>query len=242
MELKNLVELLYTAYQRFTTVQVSWSYAYNVALMQVAEQRWVEMNPPGSVAVLTAALTTEAKHNTQVQTQKRVWWQKPACWREEQVVGNKNSTTTILCDGQWWSFSSSQNTLYTNAAPDEEWLRSGMRVEKGHPPDLRELIIAVPFLDPSFLLTSHQLEFVAEGVHAERAAVQVRAVYHKRQEYLHEAFFWATADEYRLLIDKEYGVLLRYAAIINGTEYAVSAIEHIVFDAPIPPETFVFTI
>ena len=241
MELKNLVELLYTAYQRFTSIQVAWHYEYSVHMMQVAQRRWVEMNPPGSVAMLTSQ-STEAIYNTQVQVQNHIWWQKPASWRKEWQLGNKDKTTIILCNGQWWSFSDpNRNILYTNVTPDKEWLHSGIHIVTGHPPDLQQLIVEDPLLDPSFLLTSHHLEPTADSVHIGREAVQVRAVYQKGQDYIPEAFFWATADEYHLLIDKEYGILLRYAAILDGAEYAVSSVKHVVFDALIPAETFVFT-
>jgi hypothetical protein len=237
VELKSLVELLYTAHQRFTSLQVSWRYHYDLQGMQIAEQRWVDMNPPGSVAMLSS-LVAPATHSTYVL--KRLWWQKPDCWREEQQSGeNQHSTTTILCRGEWWSFSSGEDTVYTNTAPAEKHIRSGMRIEKGHPPDLQQLIMGVPLLDPSFLLTSHALKIVSVHEHAGREVVQVSAVYEKRQEYLYEPFFWATADEYQLLIDAEYGILLRYAATLDGREYAVSSVEHIVFNAPIPPEIFV---
>lgn len=204
--------------------------------MQAAEQRWMDMNPPGSVAMLTS-LAASATRITDVR--KRLWWQKPDCWREEQQLGeNRHTTTTILCRDAWWAFRSGEEMLYTNTTLIEQHRRSGMRIEKGHPPDIQQLTMGVPLLDPSFLLTSHALEIIGVGEHAGREAVHVRATYQKRKDHLHDAFFWATADEYRLLIDAEYGVLLRYAGLLDGSAYAVSSVEHIAFDAPIPPETF----
>ena len=147
MELKTLVELLYTAHQRFKTLQLSWNYQIDLPRMQIAERRWVDMNPRGSMTMLTSLAADASAPN---RVQRRVWWQKPACWREEQQTGDGNHTTTILCHGQWWSFSSGNNLVYTNAVPDEAALHFGLKVEKGHPPDLQQVVLAVPMLDPSF--------------------------------------------------------------------------------------------
>ena len=103
MELKNLVELLYTAHRRFTTIQVAWQYKYNSQLMHIAETRWVSMNPPGSVAMLTSP--THQATQVQLEVQKQLWWQKPNCWREEWKGHDSRNTITVLCDGDWWAFS-----------------------------------------------------------------------------------------------------------------------------------------
>ncbi len=48
------------------------------------------------------------------------------------------------------------------------------------------------------------------------------------------------ADEYRLLVERERGVVLRAAALLEGEEFWASEFEELVFDEELPRETFVF--
>ncbi len=235
MTLETLITLLYTAHRRFTSIQLDWRYRYTPSVMQIATQRYIDMNPPGSVAMLTSATP---QSTDEFEVWRRVWYQKPACWREEQHMHNSRYIT-ILCEDSWWSFSS-PNTLHTNVPFEDAPSNLTVLVEQGHPADIQDSLLDVPLLDPSFLLMSHAFEILGTQHHAEREAIHVRATYQKHKESLYDAFFWATADEYYLLVDKEYGILLRYAARLNDTEYAVSAVDRVVFNAPIPPQTFVF--
>lgn len=239
MTLDRLVALLYTAHQNFTSIELDWRYRYIPAVMDVAQQRWLDMNPRGSVAMLTSTVP-HSTPTAEVEVQRQLWYQKPDCWREEEHTADHHRRLTILCENRWWSFTSRHKVLYTNVSPKDAPANSRGHVEHGQPPDIQDVLLNVPLLDPSFLLVSHALEILGTQHHAGREAIQVRATYQKRQEYLHEAFFWATANAYHLLVDKEYGILLRYAAQLNGMEYAISDVERVVFDAPIPPKTFVF--
>jgi hypothetical protein len=127
--------------------------------------------------------------------------------------------------------------------PLDQWSQMGIRqVREARAPKLEDQLDGVQLLDPSFLLTSHDLQPIANVSHAEREAVQVRAIYQKGKNRLHEAFFWATADTLDLLVDREYGILLRYAALFNGREYAVSSVEQVTFDEPIPESVFEFSV
>lgn len=248
MHLKDLPHLLYTAHRRYTSVQVRWTYRYSRTVMRIALERWEKMEGGGNAAGFLMSLEASTDENTSsgiVQKQmdgvrRQVWWQKPSCWREERTWEHTSDTLTILCDEQWWLFS--KNHLTTNAADADRWSQAGIHVKKSMVPnEISSHTFNVPLLDPSFLLATHELEPVSETVHAGRPAIEVRGTWEKRIDTLHEAYFWATADEYRLLVDQEYGILLRYAAVIDGEEYAVSSVEEVVYDQPIPPETFVFS-
>jgi hypothetical protein len=72
--------------------------------------------------------------------------------------------------------------------------------------------------------------------------VQARAIYRKGRDRIPDAIFWATADEYDLVVDKEYGVLPRYAARLKGQEFAVTEVDRVIFDEPIPEEVFSLTL
>ena len=71
-----------------------------------------------------------------------------------------------------------------------------------------------------------------------RAALQVRGVARGRQTMTRDPVFWMAAEEYAFLVDAERGILLRYAAMNNGQEFAVAAVEQVVFDEPIPVSLF----
>jgi outer membrane lipoprotein-sorting protein len=106
---------------------------------------------------------------------------------------------------------------------------------------VEDVLNEVPLLDPAFLLASHELEPGADVQYLGREALQMRAVPRQGKEAARDPFFWGGADDYELLVDKERGVLLRYAARLRGQDIAVAAVERVVFDAPILDDVFVFT-
>lgn len=236
MKLGDLLELLYTSYNRFQTVQMTWQYRYDEPSMNRVQERWAAQFPPGSVGILKSSVAAESERSNEVKVYRKLWWRKPACWRDEQQTNGRGNSVTIHCDGMWW-VSFSTGIFYTN---DPRNVQGRQNVQQGHPPALEDLIRNVPLLDPAFLLATHKLDFMGETVHANRPVLRVRATYQKAKDRLHEAFFWASADQYDLLVDKEYGILLRYAALLDGQEFAVASVDSVVFDAPISDEVFAF--
>jgi hypothetical protein len=113
------------------------------------------------------------------------------------------------------------------------WRQKSARVER--------LVDEQPFLDPSFLLSTHILHVEGSTTHAGREAIRVKAIPRKSKETLAPEPFWVEADEYELLVDKERGILLRYSAKLDGHEYAADAAESVVFDELIPESVFSFT-
>lgn len=219
-ELRDLIALLYTARESFNTVHVRWRYTVDPDAMNSLMQRLADQQPPGSTATLTATSQTQHTETTS-RFDLRLWWRKPGCWRDENQ-GSGYILGTILCDGRAFSFD----------PHTQRWQPSTSNVV------LEDRLDDVPLLDPSFLLTSHDLRPLAETVHTGREAVQVQAIYRKGKSRIYEPVFWTTADEYALLVDKERGVLLRYAAKLNGQEVAVAAVDHIEFDEPVADAVF----
>lgn len=242
MERRDLLELLYTARERYTSLQVAWQYHYDDDAMKRVLERWSAQQPPGSTAAVHAeAASAPPAQRRSTTLRRRVWWQKPGCWRDEMDTTTGGSMQTILCDDQWWSFLSGTGTLYTNVTPLDQWKRLGLHdVRTATPPTLESRIDDVPLLDPSFLLASHALEPLETVQHVGRKAVRVRATYRKGKDRLYESIFWATADEYELWVDAEYGILLRYSATLAGHEFAVASVDHVVFNAAIPDDVFTF--
>ncbi|GAB4519930.1 MAG: hypothetical protein OHK0046_29510 [Anaerolineae bacterium] len=72
-----------------------------------------------------------------------------------------------------------------------------------------------------------------------RAAFQLEAAYRKGHSTTQvEDVFWAAADSYKLLIDKERGILLRYDAVHDGETYASAYVEGVTFNESIPDSIF----
>jgi hypothetical protein len=65
MIISQLLELLYTARNRFSTIQVSWRYWYRPDLMSAAQDKWMAQQPPGNVAVLSSISAKEKESETQ---------------------------------------------------------------------------------------------------------------------------------------------------------------------------------
>jgi hypothetical protein len=215
---------------------MDWQYRYDEPSLNRVQERWAAQFPPGSVGILKSGLVVDSESSDEVKVYRKLWWRKPSCWRDEQQIDGRGNSITVLCDGAWWAAGSS-GVFYTDVPSKMPGVAV---VQSEHPPALEDLIRAVPLLDPAFLLATHKLAFVANAVHADRPVIQVRATYQKGKNSLHEAFFWASADQYNLLVDQEYGILLRYAALLDGQEFAVASVENVVFDAPIPDEVFAF--
>jgi hypothetical protein len=208
-------------------------------------QKRFSRNPSGSMAVLTSKSVKDKQERPSEQIYRnKVWWQKPTCWRSERHHDNE-LLTEILCEGSWWTHSSSLNKLITNIEPQEK--SHGIRVrnkrlsEGEAVPSLEDNIKDVPIVDPSFLLAIHDLHPKENFMHAGREAVRVRSFSRRGRDYSWEPFFWSGADEYELLVDRERGILLRYSASYGGQEYAIAAVEEVFFDEPISQEVFSFT-
>ena len=245
MELGDLLELLYTAHNRFFSIQVTWQYGYRVDIMNEALEKWAAQYPPGSVSALKSKSAQGTQNENEMKIRWRVWWQKPSCWRDEDQIEGQGTTTRIFCEGRWWSFNSASRKLYTNVVPQEK--SPHLRIHDSKSPTgarfthLEDVINEVPLLDPSFLLASHDLQPMESTVYAEQDAVRVRAVFRKGKDVARDPFFWGAADEYELLVAKEQGILLRYAAKLRGQEFAIASVDHVVFDEPIPESVFSFT-
>jgi outer membrane lipoprotein-sorting protein len=245
MKPSNLLELLYTARNRFSSIQITWQYMVKMDLMNEVHQKWASRFPFSSVAMLTSKnLKDEEETSREWITRNKVWWQKPTCWRIERHQDN-GIQTEILCDGCWWFYTSSLKKLITNIEPQEKSpglrIRRIRRLEREVIPNIEDAIRDVPIVDPSFLLAIHDMQPEEKVMHVGREAVRVRSYPRKGREYSWEPVFWSGADEYEFLMDRERGILLRYSAIYGGQEYAVAEVEDVIFDELIPEKVFSFT-
>jgi hypothetical protein len=90
-------------------------------------------------------------------------------------------------------------------------------------------------LDPAPLLGLYRFAIEGMAVALGREAVHVRA---KRRSAVRAHDFGPLADELDLIVDRERGVLLRVAVVVDGDELSAIEIVDVAFDEPVPPETF----
>ena len=90
-------------------------------------------------------------------------------------------------------------------------------------------------LDPAPLLGEYRFDISGETTMLGRAAVVVQA---RRRSGSRSHDFGPLADELAVVVDRERGVLLRVAVMVEERELAVDKITEVAFDEPIPPETF----
>jgi outer membrane lipoprotein-sorting protein len=244
MHLNDLLELLYTARKRFSSIQVSWQYRYNRGLMNAAQERWFSQQPPGSVGVLKSENVEKAGYPSESEQviRRRVWWRKPSCWRREEQAAR--TMVKILCEDRFWIYWAAGGKLYTNVMPEDKrpelQIIQRKRRQGEQFTDLSQELREVPVIDPSLLLATHDLQLVENTVFAGRKAVRVQGVFRKGRAPGWEPHFWSFADEHEFLVDLERGILLRYAARFKGQEFAVAAVDEVIFDEPIPDSVFSF--
>lgn len=99
-----------------------------------------------------------------------------------------------------------------------------------------------PLLEPSMLDQHLEVELyvIAEQRVSGRDAIEIRAAVESWKYPLLGLFFKDGAHEYRLVADKETGVLLKFAALNSDREFFSLTAQAIDFDVSIPDETFNF--
>ena len=241
MNLKDLLELLYTARSRFSSLQMEWEYRYRADLTDAAVQELARASS-GSTGIVRARAEEAAPPAQESSVLWKLWWQKPGCWRDEQH--SREMSLRIFCRGEWFRYGSGGAGLTTNVEPAKDWpavqlsrtpLRPGRQT-----PSLEEAVQDYPGVDPSFLLATHDLEVLGESEYAGRRALRVRGVYRRGKDLPWEPFFWKLAEAQEFLVDVERGVLLRYTSWVGGQRLAQAAVQRVVFDQPIPEEVFSF--
>ncbi len=240
---RDIRDLLARASASFDTIVVDWLAEYDTALLQHAADRSTpdraRLLAMGALARLEAPDPQPGVgEDRRFRHEWRAWWRKPACWRDDIVWQNGATAVSIVCDAAASSFISPRRTLYTSERPHGTLARLraalGPRADH-HVPRLEDRLQQVPLVEPSFLATGWQLAALGEDRHAGRAVVRVRAT---RLDTTSRPALWDYVQEYDLLVDRERGVLLRYAGLVDGKEAGVMSVRSVRFDEPIPDDVF----
>ena len=213
-ELRDVLELLYTARSRFRTIRLELRAVRNPRAEQEATQRFQTGGARVGQVVLAAGEVPE-----RTETVLHVAAEPPARWRVEREDAQGSSLTVV--DGDtWWMYHPAMGAITNHGDPDHQ---AGTASE------------ATPLLDPSPLLAT--LELTVAGVNEEGIELKGRRRRDVSGPWDHLSF---GADEHRLLVHRERGVLLRAVSLAEGTELSRVEVVSIEFDVELPAATFTF--
>jgi outer membrane lipoprotein-sorting protein len=153
---------------------------------------------------------------------------QPSRWRAEVDLPSEGVTRLQVTDGPRWWLYDPRRGVETNAA--------AARPESSPRPI--EAATADAF-DPAPVIPTLWLEPRGPTRQAGRSTIRVRGV---PREGAGDPVRWPGADEYELLVDADRGVLLRFAASLEGEEFAAIELERVVFDEELPDTLFAFAL
>jgi outer membrane lipoprotein-sorting protein len=222
-ELGDLLDLMHGAVGRAGAVHAVLSEQRRPELLKRAFQRFgerVEFARGGGYFHLPLGGVAPGEQ-AEVHRWRVELWAEQGRFRQERR--GPDAEHVLVVDGErWWSWSP---TMGLRSHEDDR--------------GVHHIGAGLEMLDPARFLSGFDLEPAGAGTVAGRAArrVHVRARDPKRHE---PSGLELGIEEAELLLDAERGLILRQAELFEGEEAFVREVEEIVYDVPLPAETFVF--
>jgi len=230
MDLGEFLKLLYSARNRFDTVQMEWVYAYDVTMLQEIFDNQNDESRTLLKAVDSKRVILPGDHANFSFVHQKLLLHKQHFLRYERRVDEGEPTIRIIADKRDWNITSSnRNKRYVQY------------FERDHPINVMDEIIELQIselLDPSFLLSGHDISVIGEKRFLNREVVWAHVSPRKGKDYGRESYFWHSTNEIEMLVDKRRGTLLHYVLKLNASEFAYSAVSKIIFDASISESAF----
>jgi hypothetical protein len=224
-ELGDLLELLHTSDRRWQTVRMAGREWRHEARLLEAFHREVA-GRRGAVAMYGHG--AGAPKPIEREDRWALWVAPEGRVRAEFSV-EEEEMVAVLRGNQWWHWSPSTGGQ-TNAADP-----SGGGSHGTGP--------GAALLETAGILPALSFEITGGAEAAGRSAFAVRATPIPSKRDLHGLSglhgIGSGADEYRLLVDAERGVLLRAGALLGGEPFRLLKVNQIGFDEELPTETFV---
>jgi outer membrane lipoprotein-sorting protein len=216
----NALELLQTSPQKWLTIRAAGKEWRADNWVQRAFQR---NGPPGST------LSVRATRSLSTSDDYRPWrmWQRRSGQARGDFTGPNDSSHLVIVNGSHvWS-----------ATP-----RSGGQLSDRPGPYLPEVGPGGALVETTRLPTALDLDFARETSALGRRALELRGRPRfspgPRQRRL-LPFGWG-ATSYRLLVDAERGVLLKFEAFADQTPVQLLEMTEVAFDEPLPDQLFTF--
>lgn len=222
-ELGDLLELIYGARDRWRTVRLTVRQWHHVERQQQALERLNRGRGGGAVQIMSFGQSSEPEP-TEHEQLVRIWLDGDRA-REEREGPDAFPALGIRDGDRWWQYTPKYGASSNEIDPD---VQSGIGEE------------ASSLLDPAHILGALRLEQIGKAEVAGRPGLLLRGAARGDDFTLHR--LGPGADTYELVVDRERGVLLRTAALVDGLELNVSEVLELAFDLEFPPETFVFTL
>jgi hypothetical protein len=255
---RNMRDLLTRACESFDSIQLEWDVASNGPVLARAMQRSIpdfeQRVAEGSIAMFEARRETPRGSGQEDDPWSRhswrAWWRKPSHWRDDYQLGDewgdRGGNVVQLAVGASSSvYVPMLRTLYTNQRPDGLVARLKHAVGPRNYfrlPTVTNRLRETCLVDPSFLADGWELSILGDRTHAGRSAVRARAqrLSAASEEGGERLGYWDYIKDYEILVDRERGILLRYAGIVDGEEAGVLSVRSVRFDEPIPDEIFAY--
>lgn len=224
-ELGDLLELLHTSDRRWRTVRLVGREWRQEARLLEAFHREVARRR-GAVAMFGHG--TGAPKPIEREDRWALWVAPKGRVRAEFSVG-EDEMVAVLRGNEWWHWSPSTGGQ-TNAADPTDGGSHGTGP-------------GAALLETAAILPALSFEITGKTEAAGRSALAVRATPVPSERDLHRLSglhgIGSGADEYRLLVDAERGILLRAQALLGGEAFRLLEMNEVGFDEELPPETFI---
>ncbi len=244
--LGDVLERLHTAWDRLNSAQGTMRFWHEPRRARRAYEAWRHASPPGSIEPLRAAGAradaspaaepADTLREVAIEGYFRFWMAKPWHWRIERLRADSRGQLSelheimVINGAVWWVWiQDEQHKVHTNA-------RAAHPEQRAHDGVDRALLV---MLDPAPLLGTLRLHGVGSAEELGRQADVVQGTVRNPQP---DPGLWPGADQYRLLVDRQCGILLRAEALLAGEVYAGTAFTELVLDQPIPEERFVLQV
>jgi outer membrane lipoprotein-sorting protein len=225
-ERAELLELIHTSVRRWETLHArGWEWRHSARLREA----WQRNRPEGAQPLTSGAASIDEHEPGETTEPWELWLAKPDMIRAEFVVGDE-TVTAVIRGETWWSWAPARDA----------------RTNEGDPHSSHGIGPGEILLDPASILPALEFNLLGEETFAARLVVAVSAapvpVERSDEDYRDWSFATHTlgfgADEYRLLVDAERGVVLRSEARFDGEPFRTISIDDISFDEAFGDETF----
>jgi hypothetical protein len=217
-----VLDLLRTSRERWQTLRLEGHEWRHVARLQEA---FLTQASPKGLVVLRQAVAEDGEAPEETSEPWRLWLAKPDKIRAEFQVGTAVVTAVFVGD-RWWSWGVGPGVRTNQGNP-----RHGHGVGPGE-----ALVETARLLDEADLTLQGRAEFLARPVHVVLAVPKPAAGAGRIGPALYG--LGVGAEECRLLVDVERGVVLRSEALGGGLAFRVIAADSVAFDEAFPSDAF----
>lgn len=227
-DFNELSDLLFGATERYRTVRATVRHRRIGHLATAANRRFVNYRFPHGGLQGIGIPSDEPPYRVfeSLEELSRLWHERPDRWRQETALSDGSGTCYRVADGKgpWWFYQ----------PPD--WVDCYPTNDGSFTPDTELSFLLDPSeiynrLDNCALLIAGHVQL--EG--REAIEVQAKAI---SWDYAPGIPFFEGADDYRIWVDPDIGLILRFSSRLGDKEFDVIEVLDIAFDEEFPPRTF----